>query len=50
LDSKDDRLVTFHFGPKVTDALRNAYRFDRRDGQYFIYLPVKEEKDKSGGR
>jgi hypothetical protein len=30
----------FHFGPAVTEALRAHYRYDRRLGRYFVYVPV----------
>jgi hypothetical protein len=27
----------FHFGPRVTDAMRRAYRFERQVGRYFVF-------------
>jgi hypothetical protein len=29
----------FHFGPRVTLAMRRGYRFDRQVGAYFIFRP-----------
>jgi hypothetical protein len=40
-----DQLERFHFGQKVNDALRGAYRLDRQVGQYFIYVPAPPEQD-----
>lgn len=45
----------FHFGPRVAEALRASYRFDRRVGRYFLYRPVAEsegslEGQSQGGR
>ena len=30
----------YHFGPRIADALRASYRFDRSVGRYFLYRPV----------
>jgi hypothetical protein len=43
LENPDRRLASFHFGQRVNDAMRQAYRFDRQEGQYFIYLPVPQK-------
>jgi hypothetical protein len=29
----------FHFGPRVTAAMRAAYRFDRQVGPYYLFVP-----------
>jgi hypothetical protein len=31
----------FHFGPRVTAALRRSYRFERQVGDYFVYVPAR---------
>jgi hypothetical protein len=31
----------FHFGPRVTEAMRRAYRFDRTVGGYFLFVPAR---------
>jgi len=48
-DQFNQRLTAFHFGPKVTDALIKAYRFDKQVGQYYLYLPRSEESAGEGG-
>jgi hypothetical protein len=30
----------FHFGPRVTRAMREAYRFDRQIGPYYLFVPM----------
>jgi hypothetical protein len=42
--SLDDRSVDYwwtdyHFGQRVTAALRRSYEFDRMAGRYFVYRP-----------
>jgi hypothetical protein len=44
LDNPQERLESFHFTPRVMEALRKTYRFDRQEGQYFIHLPAPDEK------
>jgi len=43
--SLEDRSVDFwwtdyHFGPRIANALRASYRFDRSVGRYYLYRPV----------
>jgi hypothetical protein len=40
VEDPEERLNRFHFGPRVLDALRRKYRFDRQVGQYVLYRPV----------
>jgi hypothetical protein len=37
--SADFWWVDYHLGPRVADALRKSYRFDRSVGRYFLYRP-----------
>jgi hypothetical protein len=30
----------YHLGPRVADALRTSYTFDRLVGRYFVYRPL----------
>jgi hypothetical protein len=43
--SLDDRRFDFwwndfHLGPRIANAIRKSYRFDRIVGRYFVYRPV----------
>jgi hypothetical protein len=40
----------FHFGPRVTAAMQEAYRFDRQVGPYYLFVPEArtEASDRSG--
>ena len=43
--SLDDRSVDYwwndyHLGPRIAEALRRSYRFDRSVGRYFLYRPA----------
>jgi hypothetical protein len=31
----------YHFGPRVADAVRSSYRYDRRVGRFRLYRPVR---------
>lgn len=31
----------FHFGPRVTTAMQEAYRFDREAGPYYLFVPAE---------
>jgi hypothetical protein len=40
----------FHFGPRVTRAIQEAYRFDRRAGNYFVFVPNEGGVARAAGR
>ena len=40
----------FHFGPRVTDAMQANYRFDRRVGAYFLFVPARGTAGAGGPR
>jgi hypothetical protein len=40
IDRPESLCPQHHFGPRVTNAMLRAYRFDRRVGGYFIFRPV----------
>jgi hypothetical protein len=41
-DQRTELIQRLHFGTRVTDAIRNAYRFERQIGAYYLYAPKKE--------
>jgi hypothetical protein len=46
IEDPDESLAPrFHFGPQVTDAIREAYQFDRRVGGYYLFRPRREKGD-----
>ena len=40
----------FHFGPRVTAAMQEAYRFDREVGPYFLFVPESRLRLSAGAR
>ncbi len=42
LDIEGESLCPrFHFGPRVTAAMRRSYRFERQVGGHFLYVPAR---------
>ena len=37
----------FHFGPRVTAAMQEAYRFDREVGPYYLFVPFRRDAQRS---
>lgn len=37
----------FHFGPRVTAAMQEAYRFDREVGPYYLFVPFSRDAQRS---
>jgi hypothetical protein len=44
-DPNTQLLQQLHFGPRVTDAIRNSYRFERQVGAYYVYVPVEGSEE-----
>ena len=43
IDLREESLAPqLHFGPQVTDAIREAYRFDRAVGGYYLFKPRRD--------
>src|SRR5262249_10864861 len=48
IDDPDESLAPhLHFGPQVTDAIREAYRFDRAVGGYYLFEPRRDGKERA---
>jgi hypothetical protein len=48
IDLPDESLAPqVHFGPQVTDAIREAYRFDRAVGGYYLFKPRRDWEERA---
>jgi hypothetical protein len=45
-DPKQSLAPQFHFGPEVTDAIRESYGFERQVGGYYLYKPWPERPER----
>jgi hypothetical protein len=48
IDFPDESLAPhLHFGPQVTDAIREAYRFDQAVGGYYLFKPRRDWEERA---